>query len=183
MKHLYQIEDPLEIKLIVLHTLSQAPQPLTMTQLTDLILNSAEINYFSLLSAIDFLIDVKEVFTYKSMEDTYVYELTKEGQSSAQHFYMRIPLEIRDYIAEGIADLFELQRQKRQLRTEVIPVSYHTFSAKCELCDTDLPLLELTLYTGDRKQAEQVCKTFQKHHANIYHSIVSMLIQHNPEKG
>lgn len=179
MKHLYKIDDPLEIKLIVLHTLSQAGRPLSKTQLTDLVLSSAEINYFDLQGAIDFLLDVKEIYTYKSMEDIYVYDLTQEGHESAQHFATRIPLEIRDYIAEGLAEMFEAQRQKRQLSASVLPVSFNTFCAKCELHDNDVPLLELTFFAGDRQHAELVCKTFREDSARIYRDIVALLTHNN----
>lgn len=179
MKHLYRIDDPLEIKLIVLHTLSEASVPLSKTQLTDLILGSAEINYFDLQAALDFLLDAKEVYTYQSMEDVFVYDLTKEGQASAQHFFMRIPLEIREYIADGLAALFAQQRQQRQLSAEVYPVAYNSFSAKCSLRDSDVPLLELTFFAGDREHAKQICDNFKADSAKIYQGILTLLTHHN----
>ncbi len=175
MKHLYKIEDPLEIKLIVLHALIEADKPLTIPQITEIALTSAEINYFDLLSALDFLVGAKEIYTYKSMEQKLVYALTAEGQTSAQHFYMRIPLEIREYVSQAISDMFASERKRRQLTAKVVPVNYNQFSAEMHLLDHDLPVLELRFFAGDMDHAERICERFKNNSADIYAGIAALL--------
>lgn len=175
MKHFYIIKDALEIKLIVLYVLKESPVPLTNAQLTHIALSSAEINFFEVYQALEFLILAGEVYTYKSMDNTIVYQLTDEGKQTASHFYMRIPLEVREYIATEMDDMFSELRKAKQLTAIPVPLGHNEFAAKCQICDNDLPLLEMSFYAGSLDNAKKICKRFKAEHSLIYDTLLSML--------
>ena len=177
MKHLYTVKDSLEIKLIVLYTLQTSSKPLSGSQLTQIILSSAKIDFFEVHQALDFLIMANEVFTYKNMDDIVVFQLTDDGKNTVSHFYMHIPLEIQEYIKHELDSLFIMQRKERQLTAIPVPINHNEFVAQCRLCDNDLPLLEMSFYAGSLNDAKKMCENFKSNTTNIYETLLNMLTE------
>lgn len=175
MKHFYKIEDSLEIKLIVLYTLKKAARPLAVPELTHIILGSAKINFFDIHKAMDFLSEADEVYAQNDENGNVFYALTDEGAICANHFYDMIPLEVRDYIEQGIETLFDEEKKKRSLTAEIEPVDYDKFCAKCSLSDDNIPILNLSLYAGNEELAKRMCKNFKINAAELYDIILKML--------
>ena len=183
MKHFYSIDDTLDIKIIVLHTLREAPKPLTGQQLAHVVLSGADINFFEIYQALEFLIMADEVYTYKGMEGTVLYQLTDQGEQTATHFHMRIPLEVREYLKHELDTMFAEIRKARQLTARPVPVGVHDFAAECKLCDNDLPLLEMTFYAGTFDDAKKMCDRFIEGHADIYGALFQMMVKDENEKN
>jgi len=175
MKHFYNIDDTLDIKFIVLHVLHESPKPLTGQQLGHIVLSGADMNFFEIYQALEFLIMADEVYTYKGMEGASLYQLTERGKQTASHFYMRIPLEVREYIKHAIERMFADMRKARQLTAIPVPVGLSGFAAQCRLCDNDLPLLEMTFYAGTLGDAKKMCKRFMSGNAQIYETLLGMM--------
>ncbi len=174
MKHFYKIEDSLEIKLIILYTLSKADKPLTSSELTHIILGSAKIDFFDIHKAMDFLSEADEVYSFAEDEKTF-YALTNDGKICANHFFNIVPLEVRTYIDDCLATLLIEEKQKKQLTAEPIPVDYNSYIADCSLSDGDLNLLKLSVYAGDEELAKKMCKSFKANAAELYDIILKML--------
>jgi|GEM_PF-3085995 len=175
MRHFYKIDDALDIKLIVLYTLRESPKPLTSQQLAHVVLSGADINFFEIYQALEFLIMADEVYTYKGMEGAALYQLTDQGAQTAIHFYMRIPLEVREYLKHELDTMFAEIRKARQLTARPVPVGLHDFAAECRLCDNDLPLLEMNFYAGTFDDAKKMCDRFLEGHSNIYETLFKMM--------
>lgn len=175
MKHFYKIEDSLEIKLIILYTLSKAEKPLTIAELTHIILGSAKINFFDIHKAMDFLSEADEVYVQTDENENIFYALTDEGRICANHFYDIIPLEVRTYIEQCLQTLFKEEKQKRSLSAQIEAVDYDKFCVKCSLSDNDISLLNLSVYAGDEELAKKMCKNFKKNAAELYDIILKML--------
>lgn len=174
MKHFYKIEDSLEIKLIILYTLNKASKPLTSSELTHIILGSAQINFFDIHKAMDFLAEADEVYSYSEEEKTY-YALTDEGKICANHFYNIVPLEVRTYIDDCLKSLITEEKKKKQLTAEPVPIDYDSYIARCSLSDGEVKLLELSLFAGNEDLAKKMCKSFKANAAELYDIILKML--------
>lgn len=175
MKHFYKIEDSLEIKLIILYTMNKAQKPLTVSELTHIILGSAKINFFDIHKAMDFLTEADEVYAITSEDEKVYFALTEEGKICANHFYEIIPLEVRNYIDDCLKTLLKESDEKRRLTAIPVPVDYESFNAECSLSDGDINLLNLSLFAGDEELAKKMCKNFKTHAVELYDIILKML--------
>lgn len=175
MKHFYKIEDSLEIKLIILYTMNKAEKPMTSSELTHIILGSAKINFFDIHKAMDFLSDADEVYSMTSEDGNKLFALTEEGKICANHFYDIVPLEVRNYIDEGLKSLFKEEEEKRSLTAVPVPVNFDAFNAECSLSDGDIKLLNLSVYAGDEELAKRMCKNFKANSFELYDIILKIL--------
>ncbi len=177
MKHFYKIEDSLEIKLIILYTMKKAERPVTVSELTHVILGSAKIDFFDIHKAMDFLCEADEVFSITEEDGSVYFSLTDEGKVCANHFYNIIPLEVRNYIDESILALFKETDEKKRLVANPVPISYDTFNAECSLQDGDIKLLDLKLYAGEEDTAKRMCRNFKENAAELYDIILKILMK------
>ena len=175
MKHYYKIDDPFEIRIIILHTLKEAARALTPYEISHIILSSAIIDFFDIHNALDFLVGADEIYMFKSMEDKTLYALTNSGKTSAESFLSQIPLEIQGYINECISSLFEQQKKNDTLVAKAVPVSFEEYGAHLEMRDEKLSLINLDVYAGDEKLAKKMCKNFRRYSTEIYDAIISVL--------
>ena len=183
MKYLCVFNDPTKIKFLILYTLKTAKKPLTNPQLTYLIIDNTETNHFDLFQALDYLIKIGYVHKFEGLDKKTLYMLTKEGSLAATNFERRVPLIVREYIANGIKPMFKNEKAKRQISTKVVAVSFDEFSVECKVCDDDMPLLTLSLYTGSKESAMAVQRRFKENTQEIYQRIVELLMPNNLNEG
>ncbi len=175
MKHYYKIDDPFEIRIIILHTLKKAERALTPYEISHIILSSAIIDFFDIHNALDFLKNADEIYMFKSLEDKTLYALTDSGKISAENFIAQIPLEIQSYINECIISLFEEQKNSDIISAKSVPINFEEYGAHLEMRDDKLSLMALDIFAGDEKLSKKMCKNFRLYNTEIYDSIISIL--------
>lgn len=175
MKHYYKIDDPVEIRLIVLHTLAKAKRALTAYEISHIVLGSAIIDFFDIHDALAFLTDANELYMFKSMEEKTLYALTPSGEAGADGFSSKIPLEIREYIDECIDELFKEQKQKDTIIAKSVPVNFDEFEAHLQLNDGNTVLLSMNVYAKSNELAKKMCKNFKSNPSRIYDAVIAEL--------
>lgn len=175
MKHYYKIDDKFEIRLVILYTLFSAKRALTAYEISHIVLSSATIDFFDIHDELDFLSGAGEIYIFKSMEDKTLYALTREGETGAENFLEKIPLEVREYVDECISSLFEEQKVRDSLIAKPVAVNYEEFEAHLELRDDKKSLMSLNVYAGDEELAKKMCKAFRGNSAQLYDTIINIL--------
>ena len=175
MKHYYKIDDPFEIRIIILHTLKQAQRALTPYEISHIILSSATIDFFDIHNALDFLVNADEIYMFKSLEDKVLYALTDSGKISCDNFMSQIPLEIQSYISECITSLFEEQKNDDIIISKSMPINFEEYAPHLEMRDGNRILMSLDVFAGDEKLSKKMCKNFRLYNTEIYDSIISIL--------
>ncbi len=177
MKHYYKIDDKVEIRLIILYTLSRASRPLTAYEISHVVLGSAIIDFFDIHDALAFLTNAGEIYMFKDMDDKIMYSLTESGKLGADNFSDRIPLEVKEYTDECLTQLIKEQKKQNSIIAKSVPVNYDEYNAHLELNDGKYTLLSMDIYANDEELSKLMCKNFRKNTNQIYDLILNMLIK------
>ena len=88
-------------KLLILYILDKINMDLTNSQITQVVLETEMMNYFSLQQFLSQLMESKFLTTYKESDREY-YSLTQKGLEILEYFLSRIPEDVTKKIDEYI---------------------------------------------------------------------------------
>ena len=172
MKYMREIDDNVMIQYIILFTLAKVNRHVTYKQITGLILDNCNIEFSNFQLALTNLVETEHVRSFSPDEFTTVYELLPKGVEADGFFEKNIPIYIRDQIEEAIPPFFNEEEEKRSVRSELVPVTRNEYAIKCGIYDRSVPLLEMTVYAGSRKDANKMLKYFNENTEMIYKDII-----------
>lgn len=169
-----EIEDELMIQFIIMYTLNQSDEALAYADLLSIIQENCEISFTDLQLAIDNLINTEHISKLDINNTLTIFNITQKGKSVIDFFYKQIPLIIREPIDESIRKLYHEKRMESSVRATIEPLNRKEFAAKCELRDDKTPLLALTIYTGDRAEAERIVRYYKDNSETVYAKILEI---------
>lgn len=172
---LFDSENILENKLIILYALNQFKTPLTKEQITQIILENIQMSYFD----IHFLIDnlKEDEFIIELIEDDIEYYIiSKKGSSALPLFENRIPIYIKEII-----DLFIIQNKDKILKQVLFTSSYfkqgdEDFLVNLNIIENEVSLMNITVNVVNKKQAELISENWKSNGDKIYKDIINTLI-------
>ncbi|MFZ7130798.1 MAG: DUF4364 family protein [Eubacteriales bacterium] len=172
---LFDSENILENKLIILYALSHFKSPLTKEQMTQIILENIQISYFDIYFLIDSL--KEDDFIIEVIEnDQEFYTISEKGSASLSLFTNRIPLYIKEII-----DMFIQQNKDKILKHVRYIATYlkqgdEDFVVNLKIIENDVKLLDIYLNVVNKKQAEFVCDNWKKNGNSLYVNILNILV-------
>lgn len=173
-----EIEDELMIQFIILFTLSKADEPLSYTDLLNVVQGNCEINFTDFQLGLDNLIQTGHVEAKHLSDILTVYTLTQKGIYVSDFFYGHIPLIIREPIIQALKQLYIDKRRKEAVKASVTPINENEYTVECDLFNDDkIPIMSLSLYAGSRKQAEIMADYYKKNSAEIYGAVIDAFIK------
>ncbi len=168
--------DDVQIRLIILYTLKCFKVSMSEGDLQKSLVWNDIIDYFTM---VDFLLDMKKIglVTIVIVEGTERYDITEKGKETLGMFRDKIPMSIRDKIY-NMADkaLSEMERG-REIIADIQPIDEKKYLAKCGIYEFGVPLIELSIYAGSRKHAEEIAKRFEKTSGSLYKIILENIIE------
>lgn len=176
---LYQreIDDSVLIQFIIIYTLQNADLPLGYDDMLNLVLDNCNISYPDFQLALDNLVKTQHIRAELVDERRQMYELTKKGENISDFCKQIVPVYIREPISLSIKQMFIDKRRREAVRSSIIPVNTKgDYKMECSLYDDDkLQLMELSLFAGDRADAEKMARRFKKNYAEIYKRIMDII--------
>ena len=151
-------------KLLILYILDKINMDLTNSQITQVVLETEMMNYFSLQQFLSQLMESKFLTTYKESDREY-YSLTQKGLEILEYFLSRIPEDLTKKIDEYVA----LNKQSLLSDTEV----------KSSFIENQSNLIDLNLNVSSEKQAQQICNNWKNNASYMYAEIIDLLIKEN----
>lgn len=164
-----------ENKLLVLYILKILKQPITNTQLTEIILENSFINYFTLQQYISELMDSKFI-QYIEVSDKNLVSLTEKGENVLTLFQDRISEAKLNSINEYIKSRIELIKKELTIHSDYTLAKNNSFLVHIKALEDEVPLIELKLSVPTKKQATYICNKWQENPSEIYNQIISLLI-------
>lgn len=178
-----EIDDFVQIQLIILFTLNNLNRPVTQQFLEQLIHNNCNINFGTLMIALDNLVKTDHIKAYRNAENRTIYEILERGQHSAEVFKNEIPKYIRNPILEDIKPLLAEEARKKRVRGGIVPVRKNEFAVECSLYDDDgTQMMSINFYAGSKKQAERIFKHFRENPDEIYQSVMLELTAYSEDE-
>ncbi|MGL5416862.1 MAG: DUF4364 family protein [Clostridium sp.] len=163
-----------ENKLLVLYILKLLKQPITNTQLTEIVLENSFINYFTLQQYISELSEATFI-QYIEVSDKKLISLTEKGDSVLSFFKNRISTSQLTSIDEYIKNHIDLIKKELTIHSDYTLAKNNSFLVHLKALEDDVPLIDLTLSVPTKKQATYICGKWQENPSEIYNQIISLL--------
>ncbi|MGL4874610.1 MAG: DUF4364 family protein [Clostridium sp.] len=163
-----------ENKLLVLYILKLLKQPITNTQLTEIVLENSFINYFTLQQYISELSEATFI-QYIEVSDKKLISLTEKGDNVLSFFRDRISPSQLSSIDEYIKNHIDLIKKELTIHSDYTLAKNNNFLVHIKALEDDLPLIDLKLSVPTKKQATYICGKWQENPSEIYNQIITLL--------
>ena len=164
-----------ENKLLMLYVLKSIKNPISNTQLTEIILENNFINYFTFQQYLSELED-SEFVEYSEANDKKLLVLTKKGDNVLSLFKDRLSQSKISIIDEYIKDKLELIKKELDIQGDYTIGNNDSFIVNLKAVENQALLLELKLSVPSKKQAVDICAKWKENPSEIYHNIINLLI-------
>ena len=124
------------------------------------------LDYFTMM---DYLLDMQKLglVSTVTIEGRLRYDITKKGHETLQMFRDKIPGSVRDKIYKLAEKHLALLERGREIVADIQPIDEKKFLAKCGIYEFGMPLMELSIFAGSRKHAEEIAKN-SKYYTNHF---------------
>ena len=163
-------------KLLILYILDKINMDLTNSQITQVVLETEMMNYFSLQQLLSQLMESKFLITYKDSDREY-YSLTQKGIETLEYFLSRIPENSTKKVDEYILNNKENLLADTQVKSSFVKQSDNEFIVNLRVIENQCNLIDLNLNVSSEKQAQQICNNWKKNASYMYAEIIDLLIK------
>lgn len=164
-----------ENKLLMLYVLKSIKEPITNTQLTEIILENNFINYFTFQQYLSELEDSKFVEYYEA-NDKKLLRLTREGDTVLSLFQDRISPSKISIINNYIKDKLELIKKELTIQSDYTISDNDSFIVDLKVIENQGLLMELKLSVPTKSQAVSICSKWKENPSEIYNNVINLLI-------
>ena len=165
-------------KLLILYILDKINMDLTNSQITQVVLETEMMNYFSLQQFLSQLMESKFLTTYKESDREY-YSLTQKGLEILEYFLSRIPEDLTKKIDEYVALNKQSLLSDTEVKSSFIQQNNNEFIVNLRVIENQSNLIDLNLNVSSEKQAQQICNNWKKNASYMYAEIIDLLIKEN----
>lgn len=164
-----------ENKLLMLYVLKSIKDPISNTQLTEIILENSFINYFTFQQYLSEL-DESKFVEYHEANDKKLLILTEKGDNVLSLFKDRISPSKISIIDEYIKEKIESIKKELTIHADYTPDSNDSFIVDLKAIEDQALLMELKLSVPSKNQATAICNKWKKDPSDIYTNIINFLI-------
>ena len=161
-------------KLIVLYLLSKIKIPLSLSQITQIVLERGYTDYFSMQQYLNELLDSNLVIKNKENNVSY-FDISDKGLQTLELFATRIPSSIRQELDTFIETNWRKLRSELDVFAEYIPSKEHEYIVHCKITENNSTLIELNVNVASQKQAIKMCDSWKNNSSNLYSEILQLL--------
>lgn len=168
-------KEPLTLyKLIVLYLLNKVSFPLTMAQVSDLILEKEYTNYLTLQQVINELAQAG-LITAKTLVNRTHLQITDEGRNTLSYFENRISDAIKTDIGEYLKKNELEMRNESSIQSNYYKAVNGEFETELTAVDKDVNLVTIRLTVPTEELAISICENWQKNNREIYQYLTTAL--------
>ncbi len=163
-----------EHKLVILYILDKANCPLTNLQITKLLYDFEDFNYYYFQHLLSDLIDKKYIISFEQ-ENENLYKISNEGKEVLTLTENMLP-GILKYKLDNIAkNMLQVVQNEVSVTAEYIPESDKEYITKCKISEAHKTLFELNVYCASQEQAKTIASNWKEHADELYPEIIKML--------
>ncbi|HEX9026450.1 MAG TPA: DUF4364 family protein [Clostridium sp.] len=165
-----------ENKLLMLYVLKSIKDPISNTQLTEIILENNFMNYFTFQQYLAELEDSRFV-EYHEANDKKLLALTEKGDNVLSLFKDRISPSKIAIIVEYIKDKIGSIKKELTIQADyTLGESDDSFIVDLKAIEDQSLLMELKLSVPTKKQATSICTKWKENPSEIYTNIINIFI-------
>lgn len=163
-----------ENKLLVLYVIKSLKQPITNTQLTEIILENNFINYFTLQQYISELIS-SEFLKYVLVNDKNLIDITEKGINVLSFFTDRISPIKKKIIDDYLLTIIDSIKKELTIHSDYTLEKNDSFLVDLQALEDESLLMELKVSVPSKKQAVSLCNRWKENPSEIYTKIINTL--------
>ena len=163
-----------ENKLLVLYVIKSLRQPISKTQLTEIILENNFINYFTLQQYISEL-ETAEFVEYIEKNNKKLITITTKGENVLSIFNDRISPIKRDIIDNYISKTIDNIKKELTIHSDYTIEKNNSFIVNLKALEDETLLIDLKISVPTKKQATSLCNRWKENPSDIYTKIVQVL--------
>lgn len=162
-------------KLMILFLIKKVDFPLSNSQISEFIIDKGYTNYFNVQMCFHELED-EDMLRTKMIRNMSHYYLTDEGNEAIEMFEYQIPNSIKEDISQFLDEKEYELRKETDLEADFYPSKRDEYMVHLQIKEKDTLLLELNLNVVSREQAVHICDHWNKHHSDVYSSLIQKLL-------
>lgn len=164
-----------ENKLLMLYVLKAINEPISNTQLTEIILENNFINYFTFQQYLSELEEAKFV-EYHKANDKNLLILTKHGETVLSLFKSRLSHTKIAIIDQYIKNEIESIKKELTIHADYTLGDNDSFIVDLKAIENQSLLMELKLSVPSKNQAISICNKWKDNPSDIYNTIINTFI-------
>ena len=163
-----------ENKLLVLYVIKSLRQPISNSQLTQIILENNFINYFTLQQYISEL-ESSNFVEYVEKNDKKLITITKLGDNVLSIFNDRITPLKRDIINNYISSAIDNIKKELTISSDYTIEKNNYYIVNLKALEDESLLMDLKISVPSKKQATSICAKWKENPSELYTKIISSL--------
>lgn len=172
------ITDPTIAGILLCYMLYRVGTPIDSDLLYDIAVTGGFINYFTYNDALQSLHDSGAVTSSLNRDGELTYAVSEIGIESAKRLKKIAAKSYRDQIVTKAKFAVTKKRNSKNVHITYEPLE-HGGHLHVTLCDEDLTLLELRLFTPDQQQADQIAEQIYAKPSELYHDVIQAMMRRN----
>lgn len=163
-------------KISVLLLLSKVDTPLSNAQIVQFYLDKEYTDYFTIQQVISDLQEAHLVTVSQSHNNT-MYALTEEGMQTLSLMKDKVSTAMEADMTEYLSlNHFQIKRDN-SLTANFDIATGGGYIVHCKFTQDGHTMLDLSLHTSSREQADTICNNWKVRHEDVYMSLMDTLIQ------
>lgn len=171
MERLGFIHSKLEIKILILFILNRLPRPVTLSDLTEVIMCDDGISYFDFIECITELIATEHI-----IEENGSYSIAPKGVKNGTVTESSIPYSVRLKAERRAMRLSRVMKRSAMIKTDSKPREDGGYTVHLSLSDGTGDIISMDILAGSEAQAHIIEKKFQKGAEELYDDIIKLLL-------
>ncbi len=163
-----------QIRLLVCYILRAIKTTISRTMLPEILQYEGLANLFEVISAIDRMIEEKNVEVVIE-EEQEMLSLTEKGAKAVKELEFMLPFTVKKKAVRAAVAMLTKIRVAKENVVNIIPVPTG-FNVECIVTDRDMELLKIVLWVPDTQQAEIIKTAFMEDPMRIYGGSISLLL-------
>ncbi len=169
------IQTELELKTLILYTLSRTELSIPFAELTDLVLCDGAIGYFEYASALSDLAASGHVLC-SGTESSEEYTISPQGKAVLDTCVGTLAVPVRRHVDEALAELLPRLQRYHLIETSVVIKDENRMSTLCRLKDDIGEVFSFELTVPSKEQATEVANRFRANAEEIYKKFLDYLL-------
>ncbi|OON97263.1 MAG: hypothetical protein ATN36_00485 [Epulopiscium sp. Nele67-Bin005] len=160
-------------KLIALYLLSELKMPLSLSQITEIVLEKGYADYFSMQQYLTELVEAKLIIQNRENHASY-YSISDAGKQTLDFFASHIPSYVRTEIDNFISENWRSLRSELDVLANYSLHNEHEYIVECKILEHNRTLISLNLNVASQKQAIAMCEKWKSTSADLYNDILQL---------
>ena len=161
-----------EIRILICYLLSSVDNPLSKSDILNIIQDNGLANYFEVTDSLAELVEKGNIIA--SGENNELYSASKTARLIAKQLDKALPPVVRDKAVAAAINLLAKTRRERENKVEILKTE-RGYNVVCHISGGEMDLMNFTLHVPDLYQANMVKNNFHQSPEYVYQMLLALV--------